>query len=228
MTRISVVGGSGRLGGALVRSLGATSVSSVVRSDRESAPELAQRATRNADVVVNAAGLAHIEGSTDDKIDQLLQSNVELPLALAAACLDAGVPLVHVSSVKANDPGSSPYARSKRDGDDRLEAEFGGRFTAAGLTLVIVRPLALLIPPFDAGRLARLRWLSYVPRRLVPTLRVPATGENRIIGLIDDLAIGAASGGLPHGFVVVEAGPADRATLRDVRDVMKHQAVHPS
>ena len=106
-----------------------------------------------ADLVVNAAGVAHLERPTSADLDRLRLANVELPVALAQVALTRGISLIHVSSIKAREVGDeSPYAASKREGDGRLEREFGEDFATAGLSLIVVRPLALLFPPLDAGK----------------------------------------------------------------------------
>lgn len=219
--RAAVVGANGRVGRAICEGLrSGFEVVPIVRDDDEAAESIAERATRDTAVVINAAGVAHVEHPTAADLARLQAGNVELPVALAARCLERRVPLVHVSSVKAADPGESPYAASKREADERLEREFGAAFAASGLCLMTVRPLALLLPPYEAGKLARLRWLWRWPVGLTPPVRLPVLDERRFVDAIVGLARSAVDGTVGPGFAIKEFDRADRATLRHVRDAM--------
>lgn len=220
MTVVSIVGASGRLGRMLVDGLGAGDPQPIARRSGEDVTTLAARSVAGAGLVVNAAGVAHIDASGPDDARRLLQGNVELPLALAGACLSAGIPFVHVSSVKAVDPDDSPYARSKRDGDDRLASDFGSQFADHNLPLVIVRPIALLIPPFDAGKLSSLRWIGLLPRWLVPRVPMPVMTASTMLRIVDRIVADALAGRCPPGIEVVAVAPSDRATLQEVHDTM--------
>ena len=183
---------------------------------------LAERATSGADLVVNAAGVAHLDQPTAVDLDRLRQGNVELPAALARAALAGDLAFVHVSSVKATDDADpSPYAQSKRDGDERLRAEWSDAFAAAGRSLIVVRPLALLIPPFDAGKLARLRWLRFWPAALTPPLTMPVLTQRACSRMPwPSRSTWHSVGPRQFGYSVRAFDRGERGTLRDVRDAM--------
>jgi nucleoside-diphosphate-sugar epimerase len=222
VTTIAVVGATGRVGCAIGDRLESTyDVVRVGRRPGEPLGALAERAISGADLVVNAAGVAHLERPTAADLDRLRQGNVELPAALARAVLAGDLGLVHVSSVKATDDvDPSPYAQSKRDGDERLRAEWSDAFATAGRSLIVVRPLALLIPPFDAGKLARLRWLRFWPAALTPALPMPVLTRNVFVDAVAESVALALGGTAPLGYSVREFGRSERGTLRDVRDAM--------
>lgn len=223
--RIAVVGARGRVGSALVAHLGATSsVRPVDRQPGESAADLAARAADDADVIVNAAGVAHVVDETPGEIERLRSGNVELPLALAGAALGTGAHLVHISSVKSMPDALTAYGRSKYEGDRALERDFAEQFANGGLGLVVVRPLALLFPPFAAGRLRRLRALRFVPGALVPRRRVPALTTSTFLATIDALVADAVRDDPPVGFRWHDFARQDQCTLRDVQRAMRDEA----
>lgn len=217
---VAVVGAAGRVGAALARHLSARY--DVVPITRQALPGVAALAERaaEADVIVNAAGVAHVETATPADLERLERGNVELPLALAGAALARRVSLVHVSSVKALSPGETPYAASKHRGEAELRERFAQPFDAAGLSLVLVRPLAMLFPPFDAGRLATLKPLRFVPRALVPPMRLPALTSATFLGSIDSAITSIADGSASSGLSTVDFGRSDHATLREIRDAI--------
>lgn len=217
--KVAVVGANGRVGRALVAHLeGRYDVNPIVRQTGEDQAELVARAVAGAAVVVNAAGVAHVEHPTADDLQRLHTANVELPAALAEACLHQGASLIHISSVKAADGGGDgPYAVSKRQGDQRLVDEFGDRFAVSNLRLAIVRPLALLFPPIDAGKVAKLRPLRGVPSVLVPPVRLPVLSPGTFLAAIDDLLRTIRIGSNAAGLSWREFDRRDRGTLRDVR-----------
>lgn len=215
--KVAVVGANGRVGRALVAYLAhGYEVTPVVRQQGEKQADLVDRAVVGVEAVVNAAGVAHVEHPTPDDLGRLHAANVELPVALAASCLEAGISLVHVSSVKAaDDGGDGPYALSKREGDRILVEVYGERFTQSGLRLAIVRPLALLFPPINAGKLSRLRPLRHVPEWLTPPVRVPVLASQTFLRSVDAELELASSG--QSGFGTREFTDDERGTLRDVR-----------
>lgn len=217
--KVAVVGANGRVGRALAAHLeGRYEVNPMVRQAGEEQAELVTRAVEGADVVVNAAGAAHVEHPTADDLRRLYTANVELPAALAEACLEEGASLIHISSVKAAsaEPGG-PYARSKREGDQVLQAGYASRFEAAGSSLVIVRPLALLFPPLNAGKVAKLRPLRGVPSVLVPPVRLPVLSSASFLAAIDDLLHAVGSATAPRGLSWRDFDRRERGTFRDVR-----------
>ncbi len=219
MKTIAVVGANGRVGSAIAIHLTQRfTVSRITRTPGESPNALAERAAAGADVVVNAAGVAHIRTADDQAAERLRMGNVELPLALAASALVHGSDLIHISSVKALHPDESPYAESKRDGEDRLIDEFGSQFEAAGLTLTILRPLALLFPPLDAGKVARLRFLRHVPRSLLPPVRLPVLAPSTFLNAIESAVTESRAQTTRGAIVIREFAVTERGRLRDVAD----------
>jgi len=101
---------------------------------REDAPGLAE-ALDEADAVVFAAGA--VRGRT---LDAFRPANLGAPRAVARllARRSTPAPLLHLSSLAASEPGISPYAQSKREGEEALEA-----FPEA--------PAAILRPPIVYG-----------------------------------------------------------------------------
>lgn len=220
-TRVSVVGANGRVGSALVRHLAEShDVVAIERSPDESPADIATRAVDGVDVVVNAAGVAHLEQPTPADLDRLRVGNVDLPLALAAAALEARSHLIHISSVKATADATTEYGRSKYEADRRLESEFGDRFAEAGLSLVIVRPLALLFPPFDAGKVSRLGFLRWWPAWATPPVRLPVLASAVFFDAVRLVVHAAASDAALVGLSTRSFVRSERGSLRDVRATM--------
>lgn len=221
ITRVSVVGANGRVGSSLVQHLADIhDVVGIVRSPDDSPTAIAERAADGVDVVVNAAGVAHLERPTSADLERLRVGNIELPLALAAAALDAHAHLIHISSVKATPDATTQYGRSKYEADQRLESEFGDRFADAGLSLVIVRPPALLFPPLDAGKVARLRFLRRWPSALTPPVRLPVLAPVVFLDAVRQVVDAADVGASTTGPSMREFVQPERGTLRDVRNAM--------
>jgi len=218
--RIAVVGANGRVGRAISDRLGATyEIVPIVRRDEESPDDIAARASIGVDLLINAAGVAHLWHPDNAQLDRLRAGNIELPLALAQVCFDQRIGLLHVSSVKAEVAHDrTPYATSKREADQQLERLYGHRFSNAGIGLVIVRPLALLIPPFDTGRLTRLRWLRRVPERFVPPVRLPVLTPTVFLHEVA-ASVSLLLGGGVAGIALRTFGRAQRGNLADVRNV---------
>ncbi len=79
------------------------------------------------DAVVNLVAILHGDEAAFERV------HVELPLAIAEACLaDAACRLVHVSALGASPDGPSMYQRSKARGEEVLRA--------SGLALTLLRP----------------------------------------------------------------------------------------
>jgi nucleoside-diphosphate-sugar epimerase len=179
-------------------------------------------ACRGADVVVHAAGLAHVRRSAEHGAD-FEAVNVQGTAAVVQAAAAEGVRrLLLVSSVSvygdaASRPPAvdeaapchptSPYGRSK------LAAEIvaGEAAAAAGLELVVVR-LATVYGPGDPGNVARLM-------RLIDQGRFVwiGTGENRksLIYVADvgrALSVAASLGG-PRGTYNLAAPPVSMASV---------------
>jgi nucleoside-diphosphate-sugar epimerase len=223
-TRIAVVGASGRVGSAVCAHLRTRyEVVEVGRRDGETVGELAARAVAEVELVINAAGVAHVERPTAADLERLEAANVELPVALAAAALDRAIPMIHISSVKAVPDTPTPYGRSKFEGDTQLETRFGPAFADAGLGLVILRPLALLFPPFDAGKVSRLRFLRWWPHRLTPPIPLPVLAPHTFLAAVDHAVDQLLAGARP-GVTTRDFTSSERGTLRDVGDAMAGRA----
>ena len=219
--RVSVVGANGRVGSALVRYLADSyGVVGIERRQGESPVELAARAAAGADVVINAAGVAHLEQPTAADLERLHVGNVELPLALADASFREHAHLIHISSVKATADATSTYGQSKYEADQRLESEFGGRFAEAGLSLVIVRPLALLFPPFDAGKVARLSFLQHWPAWATPPVRLPVLTPETVLDAVGRLVDQTGAQSASNGLTTRDFERHERGTVADVRRAM--------
>lgn len=223
--RVAVVGASGRVGSAICEHLRSTyEVVEIRRQDGETVERLAARAVAGVGVVINAAGVAHVERPTLTDFERLRVANVELPLALARAALDRSVPMIHISSVKATPGARTAYGRSKFEAEQTLRSESGAGFADRELSLVIIRPLALLFPPLDAGRVARLRFLRRWPAVLTPALRIPVLTPETFL----DATQAAVEDQLAHrcepGVTIRDFGRDQRGTLRDVHLAMRRES----
>jgi nucleoside-diphosphate-sugar epimerase len=219
--RLAVVGSTGRVGAAICERLqGDYEVRPVARRPNDVPAIVAERATNGVDLVINAAGVAHIKDLEKGQLDRLRVGNIELPAAVAAAALRREIPMVHISSVKAKKDTNSAYARSKFEADQRLEHEYGADFRIDRLSLVVIRPVAILLPPFDAGRLRRLRALRFWPPVLTPPVRLPVLTKAAFVdgvkSTVDSIAIGDA----PAGFSVRDFDRSTWGTLRDINDAI--------
>jgi len=119
------------------------------------------RLCQGADLVIHAAGL--VAGDTTD----LQRVNVESVGRLAAAAKAGHV--IHVSSLAAREPQLSPYAASKRAGEDLARALLGDRVT-------IVRPPAIYGP----GDRATLDIFQVAAHGLI----LPALGSESKVALV--------------------------------------------
>lgn len=114
----------------------------------------------DAEAVLNCVGILRERGrETYDAVQ------VRAPEALAAACRDAGLRLVHVSALGLRHPHRSRFLRSKREAERRL--------LASGADVRIVRP-SLLDGPGGYGA----RWIHAFAR--LPLHLVPASATGRI------------------------------------------------
>lgn len=192
--RLVVLGSSGRAGQAVLSRLDRSEIDVVEHAtgrystrDHDRFDADLSSALENGDVVLNLAGVAHLDPSPSPAdLDRLAAANVSMPLLVARRCLEHGVALIHVSSSKADDP-TTPYGWSKAVCDASLETSFGASFETAGLPLVIVKPPALLIGPFDAGKLRKLRWIDRVPKRLLPNRPMPVLSSTRFVDRVERL-----------------------------------------
>jgi hypothetical protein len=195
-------------------------VAPIARARAEAVDDFAARAVQGADVVINAAGVAHLTDATPANERELVVGNVEVPAAIARAALRSSTSMIHVSSIKASRVDDhSPYAQSKRAGDEMLRNEFADSYESAGLCLLVIRPLALLLPPFEAGRLSKLTALRHWPSTLTPRIRMPALTAAVFLSATEALVDDALSQKV-IGFRVREFARDEYATARDVRDAM--------
>ena len=108
-----------------------------------------QTAVRGADLVVHAAGLAHVPAPRQVEREFYVQ-NVEVTERVARAVVDSGASMIYVSSAAAAS-GRGPYGLSKRLAEERLEQI--GR--TRGLRWTTIRP-ALVFGERDPGNFLQL------------------------------------------------------------------------
>ena len=120
-----------------------------------------ERLVKGADAIIHLAGIVK---ATDAASFHDVNALGTERLLLAAAHANPAAPLVHVSSLAAREPGLSPYAASKRDGENHVAA-LAGR-----------RPWAILRPPavYGPGDL-----------ELLPFFRCASMGFLAVPGLAD-------------------------------------------
>lgn len=115
------------------------------------------------DAVINAVGILRPWGrATYERVHNLA------PAALAAACYDLGIPLIHVSALGLRRAARSRFLLSKKRGEAAL--------FASPADVVIVRP-SLLIGPGGFGA----RWIARVANW--PLHPLPASARSRISAL---------------------------------------------
>ncbi|MEY2621216.1 MAG: hypothetical protein RIT26_1036 [Pseudomonadota bacterium] len=150
MKKILLLGGSGFIGrhvvAALVRAGHSITVPTrrlahakhlltwpqvTVRELHVTDPATLQEVMRGHDVVIHLIAVLHGNESSFE------QMHVQLPLSVAQACVQAGVPhLIHMSALGADPQGPSMYQRSKGRGELALH-EIA---SAHGLRLTVLRP----------------------------------------------------------------------------------------
>ncbi|KAF1055100.1 MAG: hypothetical protein GAK41_00449 [Burkholderia gladioli] len=179
---VALVGGTGFIGARLVATLLRDGCAvRIAARRREHARHLAMlavdiaeaggfdpgslaRVVAGADVVVNLVGTLH-GGHGHPYGEGFRAAHVALPAALAAACVETGVPrLVHVSALGADPGGPSMYLRSKGDGEAALHAAADA--SGGALAVTVLRP-SVVFGPGDSflTTFARLQ-------RLLPVLPV--------------------------------------------------------
>lgn len=140
-----------------------------VHLERQLEPALWTDALDGVDAVVNCVGILRQRGrETYDRVHH------RAPAALAAACVRAGIRLVHVSALGLRAPVRSRFLHSKRAGEDAVRA--------CGGDWCIVRPSLL-----DGEGGFGARWIRRVAAW--PVHALPANASGRIAALdVRDLA----------------------------------------
>jgi uncharacterized protein YbjT (DUF2867 family) len=102
-----------------------------VREINVTDPAALQAVVRGHDVVINLIAVLH---GNESRFEHM---HVQLPQAVAQACVQARVPhLIHMSALGADPQGPSMYQRSKGRGEQALQAMAGTN----GLQLTVLRP----------------------------------------------------------------------------------------
>jgi nucleoside-diphosphate-sugar epimerase len=159
-----------------------------IQGDLADARALAELA-RGAEAFVHLAGLIMARD-----LGAFLAANAQGAAAAAAAARGAGARLVHISSLAAREPHLSPYAASKRAGEDAARAAFG-----AGA--VILRPPAVYGP----GDRATLGLFQLAARS--PILPCPADPDARLALIhADDAAAEIAEAVTAGGALALDGG----------------------
>jgi len=222
---VLLLGESGRVGSAVATRLRerveVVTIGRFTIEDPQPFENELARVLHRVSVVLNVAGVAHLEGDpTESDLVRLVAANVALPLLVARHCVLGATDLVHVSSSKASFTrrSSSAYAWSKRMCDATLVDSLGVRFEDAGRSLSIVRPPAMLFPPFDAGRLRILRRLAPVPSALVPPIPMRVLTAERFLDDLVDLALNADA--RQCGVRIIEYPSSERADLRVIHEAL--------
>jgi nucleoside-diphosphate-sugar epimerase len=208
-TRILITGGSGWVGGTLIRELNrqGRDVVAAIRSNADlpdvkklkiSAVDGAQiwtDALSDRQVVLHLAARVHVMADkSSNPIDEYRNTNVEGTLNLARQAAAAGIRrFVFASSIKVNGEGTSAGHSFSADdspapldpyGISKVEAEQGLREIASktGMEVVIIRPPLVYGPGVKANFQAMMRWLS----RGVP-LPLGAINNKRSLVALDNL-----------------------------------------
>jgi dTDP-4-dehydrorhamnose reductase len=223
LDRILVLGGSGMLGKALVRELGVRGSVHVApgRADLDLGRDdlEAEVVRRRPAAVLNAAAYTDVARAEDaGESAAVYRLNRDVPRALARACRQLGIPLVHVSTDYVFDgrkrtpyrEGDAPgplqvYGRSKLAGERAVSAEHEGALVARTSTL------------YGAGRTLRPHYVDAVLAQARKGGRIEVTrGPVSSPTFSDDLARGllalleAGARGLVH---VTNAGGCSRLEL---------------
>lgn len=209
---VFVTGGSGFLGGALLRSLAFTGHYSLIAALRRDCVNLPQSISRRifpriaadtdwrtalnqVDVVVHAAARVHVmDESAADPLAEFRRVNVDVTLRLAGEAASAGVKrFIYISSIKVNGEFTAPGCAFTADdtpqpadpyGISKLEAELGLKALAknTGMEVVIIRPVLVYGIGVKANFLSMMRWLQ----RGIP-LPFGAVNNQRSLVSLDNL-----------------------------------------
>jgi nucleoside-diphosphate-sugar epimerase len=175
--RVAVTGGTGLVGGAVLRRLAelgheARNMPRAEIGDLGPDTDWSEALT-GAEIVIHCAARVHqLHDSATDPLAEFRRVNVEGTLRLARQAREAGVRrLVFVSSIKVNGEGTAPGRPYRADdvpqpvdayGISKLEAEQGLRAIAdaTGLEIGTVRPPLVYGPRVRANMLRLVRWTA--------------------------------------------------------------------
>jgi uncharacterized protein YbjT (DUF2867 family) len=140
----------------------------VVDYTRDFDPGVWQRRLAGIDVAINAVGILREHGTQTFKA-----LHDRAPRALFAACVTAGVKVVQISALGADEQASSKYHLSKKAADDAL--------LASSKKAVVVQPSLVYGPGGTSARLFNMM-------ASLPLIPLPGSGEQAIQPIhIDDL-----------------------------------------
>lgn len=207
---ILVLGASGFIGGNAADALEAAgfSVRRGARPEfdfrRRDHPEEWRPKLTGIDVVINAVGIIRDRG--DESFDAI---HVRGPLALFEACAAAGVKVVQISALGADEAAVSAFHRSKKQADDAL--------LALGVPCVILQPSLVYGPGGNSARL-------FTQLAALPITPVPGDGRQRVQPVhIDDLCaavVAVISAGKFTGTRIPVVGP-EAVMLRDFLSALR-------
>lgn len=219
---IAVTGATGFIGRSVVRQLIAKKydVQALSRSDRAISgarfvigdlgnKDALQKLATGTDTFIHIAGLTKARSLT-----QLLEVNADGALNAAQAAKGAGVRrFILVSSLAAREPHLSPYAKSKRAGEEAVQDYLSG----TGVELIIVRPPAILGPGDDATA----PMLNILKRGFLPAPAGKAKKNSRMSFVyVDDMArylIEQIEGDAAQG-VLAPHGETAQSSWQDLAD----------
>lgn len=219
MKRVAVTGGTGFIGAALIDQLASEGFKiralardqrrvrrrgdiEIVEGDLENATALARLAD-GADFFLHLAGETHAPSEQD-----YARINVAGAGRAAKAAANAGARFVHASSLSARQPETSPYARSKFDGEQAVaDASAGNSFLALRLPAI-----------YGPGDLVTLPYFKLLKSGFAfePATDAPARAS---LLFVDDAAsafIAAARSGAPGLVYEVEDEAADGRTWSEI------------
>jgi uncharacterized protein YbjT (DUF2867 family) len=228
MSCITVFGGTGFLGRRVVRHLGESGAAVRIasrhpgRAEDDGVERIAadahderavEAAVAGADGVVNAVSLYVERGS-----ETFRSVHVEAAARIASAARRTGVlRLVHLSGIGADAASSSPYIRSRGEGEAAVQAAFPGA--------VIIRP-AVMFAPDDSFLTTILRLL-----RLLPAYPMFGDGRTKLQPVYaDDVAAAIAQilrqSETPHPLYEL-AGPRVYSYAELLRTIAREAGLRP-
>lgn len=156
--------------------------------------------------ILNLAGRAHLDKNKTTPSD-LWASNVHLVSRVCSAASETGSRVLHLSSTKAITARTSAYGLSKAVAEAEMQ-----RIAVEWLSLdaVAIRAPAILVPPYEAGRL---RLLAKAPAPFPPfsRMRVPAISLTNLLNVI----LQQIERPRELGFKIVEFARRDHVLLGD-------------